>query len=534
MPPRAAGFIVLKRIVNKLHTLNSRVRLARTARAVAAAEHAAHRPVVFFNASTRLGHLSQNAAFALLASWGLRLEGVPILHFVCNAGMSRCVLGTDPDNAGQTPPCAACVAQSRRMYAGADARWFEYRPDAELTARVQPLVLEELLAVEHGGLPLGQLVLPSLRWAMRRHDLVDDETTRTLLREYILSANNVAREFSAFIDGKDLQAVVVFNGIMFPEAVARQIALRRGLRVITHEVGLQPMTAFFTDGEATAYPMDIPADFQLGDSENQQLDAYLSRRFKGDFSMAGIRFWRDIQALDAGFLEKAAEFDKLVPVFTNVIFDTSQVHANVLFEDMFAWLAYVEELIRATPRTLFVIRAHPDEMRPGSSKQSRQSVAEWVAARGLQALPNVVFIPPTEFVDSYALIEKAHFVMLYNSSIGLEASIMGKAALCAGAARYTQYPTLYFPASQAEYKQQAHSFLAAAQVPQPAAFVQEARRVLYFQLFKTSLPFERYLQPTSMGYVNLQEFPISALRAEHSPAIKAVRDGVVEHKPFLV
>lgn len=530
----AAGFIVLKRIVNKLHTLNSRVRLARSARAVAAAEHSTHQPVVFFNASTRLGHLSQNAAFSLLASWGLRLEGVPILHFVCNAGMSRCVLGTDPDNAGQVPPCAACVAQSHRMYAGADAHWFAYAADSQLHAHLQSLTLEELLAVEHGGLPLGQLVLPSLRWALRRHDLVDDGTTRTLLREYILSANNVAREFGAFIEDKDLQAVVVFNGIMFPEAVARQVAMRRGLRVITHEVGLQPLTAFFTDGEATAYPMDIPTEFQLNEAENQQLDAYLSRRFKGDFSMAGIRFWRDIQALDEGFLAKAAQFDKLVPVFTNVIFDTSQVHANVLFADMFAWLNYVEELIRANPRTLFVIRAHPDEMRPGSTKQSRQSVAAWVAARGLQALPNVVFIPPTEFVDSYALIEKAHFVMLYNSSIGLEASIMGKAALCAGAARYTQYPTLYFPASLAEYKQQAQRFLVAAEVPQPAAFVHEARRVLYFQLFKTSLPFERFVQPTSMGYVNLADFDVDALRAANAPAIRSVYEGVVEHKPFLV
>lgn len=529
---------MFKRIANTSQrvyaTLRSRGRLARTARAVAAAEQATHAPVLFFNASTRLGHLSQNAAFALLASWGLRLEGVPVVHFVCNAGMSRCVLGTNPDDVEQTPPCAACMAQSGRMYAGAQMHTFTYQVDTELQARLQPLDLAALLAVQHGGLPLGQLVLPALRWALRRHDLADDAPTRRLLREYILSANNVAREFAAFIEGKPWQAVVVFNGIMFPEAVARQVALARGLRVITHEVGLQPLSAFFTEGEATAYPMHIPPSFQLGPEENQRLDGYLSRRFKGDFSMAGIRFWRDMQALDADFLAKAAQFDKLVPVFTNVIFDTSQVHANVLFEDMFAWLAYVEQLIHSHPRTLFVIRAHPDEMRPGSSKQSRQSVAAWVAARGLQALPNVIFIPPTEYVDSYALIEKAHLVMLYNSSIGLEASIMGKAALCAGAARYTQYPAVYFPASLTDYKQQAQAFLAAAQVTQPDAFVQEARRVLYFQLFKTSLPFERFVQPTSMGYVHLQDFPLSALRAAQAPAVRAIHDGVVEHKPFLV
>lgn len=529
---------MLKRIANKLQrapaTLRSRVRLARTARAVAAAEQAQHKPVVFFNASTRLGHLSQNAAFSLLASWGLRLEGVPVLHFVCNAGMSRCVLGTNPDDATQAPPCAACMAQSRRMYAGAQAQGFGYQPDAALIARLQSLSVDDLLAVEYGGLPLGHLVLPSLRWALRRHDLADDEPTRILLREYILSANNVAREFAAFIDGRDLLAVVVFNGIMFPEAVARQIALQRGLRVITHEVGLQPLSAFFTAGEATAYPMEIPESFQLGEAENHRLDNYLSRRFKGDFSMAGIRFWQDIQALDEAFLAKAAQFDKLVPVFTNVIFDTSQVHANVLFTDMFAWLDHVAELIQTNPRTLFVIRAHPDEMRPGSTKQSRQSVAEWVQVRGLLALPNVVFIPPTDYVDSYALIAKAHFVMLYNSSIGLEASIMGKPALCAGAARYTQYTTLYFPASLSEYKHQAEAFLAADKVPQPEAFVHEARRVLYFQLFKTSLPFERFVEPTSMGYVNLQDFSLDAVRASKNPALQAVYAGVVEGKPFLV
>ena len=69
----------------------------------------------------------------------------------------------------------------------------------------------------------------------------------------------------------------------------------------------------------------------------------------------------------------------MVPVFTNVIFDTSQPHSNVVFPHMFAWLDCVLELVRAHPETLFVIRAHPDEIRPG--KESRESVAQWVGAQ---------------------------------------------------------------------------------------------------------------------------------------------------------
>ena len=66
-------------------------------------------PVVFFNASTRLENTSQNAAFSQLASWGLRLSGTPVVHMVCGAGMTRCVLGTDRDDPSQEPPCRRCI-----------------------------------------------------------------------------------------------------------------------------------------------------------------------------------------------------------------------------------------------------------------------------------------------------------------------------------------------------------------------------------------------------------------------------------------
>src|SRR5690606_2172492 len=108
----------------------------------------------------------------------------------------------------QLPPCASCVAQSHRLYQDAQAVWFSYDKSNELRQSIQSLDLARLSAVEFAGLPLGQLVLPALRWALRRQDLPDDEATRTLLREYILSAHSVATEFTAFLDAQQPQAVV--------------------------------------------------------------------------------------------------------------------------------------------------------------------------------------------------------------------------------------------------------------------------------------------------------------------------------------
>jgi hypothetical protein len=515
----------------------SRLRLSRTARAVARAEktNASQQPVVFFNASARLGNLSLNAAFSLLASWGLRLGEVPVVYFVCEGGMSRCVLGTNRDDHTQAPPCARCIAQSRRQYAGADVRWFTYQEDPVLAAALDGRSLDELSSFSYQGDPLGEIVLPALRWILRRHHLADDTATRHLLREYILSAYHVGRQFAALLDEVQPQAVVLFNGIMFPEAMARREAQKRGIRTITHEVSFQPFSAFFTDGQATAYPIAIPADFELSPEQNATLDAYLEKRFQGQFTMAGIRFWPEMQGLDAAFQEKARGFKQIVPVFTNVIFDTSQVHANTVFTHMFAWLDQILETIRQHPETLFVIRAHPDEMRPGTQKQSRESVRQWVNDNDVAELPNVIFIDSGEYISSYTLIQQAKFVMVYNSSIGLEATLMGAAVLCGGKARFTQYPTVFFPQTPDTYRRQAEDFLAAEQIEVPTAFMRNARRFLYYQNFRTALPFGGYLQAhPRLGYVQLQNFPVEALLPERSDTLSVIKNGVVDDRPFLV
>ena len=528
---------LLKRIFDKTQTQISQRNISSTAGAVSRRVKILPNkgPVVFFNASARLGHLSLNAAFSLLAAWGLRLAGVPVVHFVCNQGMSRCVLGTNPDDPSQAPPCAACVAQSKRLYTQVELVWFNYSEEKELREKINKLTVPELMKFDYKNQALGELVTPGLRWALRRHNLQDDKDTRFLFREYILSAYNLGREFEVFLEKVDPQSVILFNGIMYPEAMARWVSLKRGIRVITHEVGLRPFSAFFTEGQATAYPMAIPENFELSAEQNKRLDAYLEERFQGRFTMAGIRFWPKMQPLDENFLRKAANFKHIVPVFTNVIFDTSQVHANTIFEHMFAWLDLILRLIKTHPKTLFVIRAHPDEARPGSRKQSRESVRQWVLANKVNELPNVIFVDSDEHLSSYALIARAHFVMVYNSSIGLEASILGKPVLCGGAARYTQYKTVYFPTSPEEYEHLAQTFLENDQVDQPAELVREARRVLYFQLFHTALPFEKYLDAhRRMGYVHLKSFPVDALLPANSPAIRTIYDGVISGQAFLV
>jgi hypothetical protein len=539
-------------------------RIASMAREVARrAPDPSGQPVAFFKASTGIDDLSWNSGFHLLTSWALRLQGVPVVYFACNAGMSRCVLGTSRHNVHEEPPCRSCIYQSRTLYAGLEpaasrgavtaalpgsrVHWFTFDRDPDLDRALENLSLAQLSgfswttpaesrvksSTEVLPLPLGSLCLPGLRWILRRYNLDDDADTRFLLREYILSAWNVAREFSRFLDETDPRAVVVFNGQFFPEAIARYLAQRRGLRVITHEVGLQPASAFFTDGEATAYPIHISDDFDLTGEQNARLDEYLQQRFQGRFSMAGIQFWPSIRGLDDAFLARASRFRQIVPVFTNVIFDTSQPHANTVFSDMFAWLEAVLAAIRSHPDTVFVIRAHPDETR--TRKESRETVQEWVTQQGVDRLDNVVFIAPQEYLSSYELIQRSKFVLVYNSTIGLEASIMGKPVLCGGRARFTQYPTVFFPQSIGEQQAALKRFLEADAIQVPPEFQRNARRFLYYQLFRASLPFGEFLEPSvRKTQTRLKTFDLDRLSPEESPALEAVSRGLLGGGDFLL
>jgi hypothetical protein len=201
---------------------------------------------------------------------------------------------------------------------------------------------------------------------------------------------------------------------------------------------------------------------------------------------------------------------------------------------MFAWLDLVLEIVRDYPETLFIIRAHPDETRPG--KVSLESVSQWVTQNHADALPNLIFVDSSQTLSSYDLIQRSKFVLVYNSTIGLEASIMGIPVVCAGRARYTQLPTVFFPSTPQEYLRQVKDFLASQEIIIPSEFKHNARRFLYYQLFRSSLPFSEFLEEDGIwpGFVKLKKFLPGSLSPSASPAIRAIYKGILENGNFLL
>jgi hypothetical protein len=490
-------------------------------------------PILFFNASTRIHTLSINAAISLISSWSLRNARIPVYYAVCDWGMQQCILGTNKADREALPPCKHCVKHSRILFPQDRVVLIKPYPFVieEVGEHLAGQALDDLEKWHYEGVPLGTLCLPGLRWALRQHHLSDDETTRSIFRQYLASAASLVHRFGEIFDELRPAALVIFNGLTFPEAVARHVAEARGIPVVTHEVGLRPFSAFFSHGEATFRELELDPDFQLDKGQNRQLTEYLENRFQGKYTMAGISFWPEMTSLSDDLVKKMKSFSQVVSVFTNVIFDTSQVHANTLFVDMFDWLDSVESVIRRYPDTLFIIRAHPDEDRPG--KESLESVASWVRNGAIDELDNVEFLGPAELVSSYEIIRRSKFVLVYNSSIGLEASIMGAAVLCAGRARYTQMPTVFFPESQEIYLRMLENFLRRESIEVDHSFATNARRFLFYELYRASLDFSEFMKPypRTKGMTLLRNVDLDRLNT--SPSLAAIRDGIVAEGRFI-
>ena len=124
--------------------------------------------------------------------------------------------------------------------------------------------------------------------------------------------------------------------------------------------------------------------------------------------------------------------------------------------------------------------------------------------------------------------------MVYNSTIGLEASILGAAVICAGRARFTQVKSVFLPENHLEHQRMVRKFLQSERIDIPVEFRLNARYFLYYQLFRTSIPFGEFIEEsdTWKGYVKLKDFPLENLKAENSLTMRIIQKGILEGADF--
>ncbi len=489
--------------------------------------------VLMMNLTSSPGAISFTQLSGIVIGWALQMQGCEVRHWRCRRGMLRCAQGVNRLHPNLLPFCDLCESTRTGMLNA----WVteDVSPSREthaLARTLRGLDLDGLRAyTSPDGLPLGELCLPSVRHALKRHNIPQIPVNLKIYRDFIASAHAVAREADRAFSSDACRALVAFNGYTFPEATARAVAVRHNLPVTTYEIGFTDESVVLSHGLAPDCEIVMPPGYSLSANEDRELDDYLSARFSGQSKMGGYAFWQDVEHEHAGFEEKASRFRHVVSIFTNTVYDTSQITANVAFKDMFEWLDYTLSLAAQHAATLFVVRVHPAEYMAGK-KKSMETVEEWFQNSRFRKNPNIVLISPTSSFSSYALIEQSSVVIAYNSTIALEAAIKGKPIILGGRSKFSNEVFAPIWHEKHLYGDAIREYIGGHACSLPQEGVAHARRVFHYLLFKQSLSLRPFVGRRDLA-VCLNQFAPEALLPTNSPVMSCLTRGILKSAPFV-
>ncbi len=281
------------------------------------------------------------------------------------------------------------------------------------------------------------------RWGGLGPALASDLVTQIALDEYASVARNpfgAFRSIRAFLvnekltkdvlSNMNIASVVVFNGRLCPHSGVWSAAKSSNVNVYFYEVGAGPYYFFesFRPHDRSRIQEKSRVAFEnLGESEKDRL----ASDFRNRRTLTSLNRFLELQLPSAG--EPVLDISPNVRVA--VIYTSSPeelIGVGASWEN-FGWENQYEA-IRATVVRLellgfkVVIRIHPNI----ANKSWREFNRAMRAFRGLSC----PILLPYDQVNSYDLLESASIVVVWRSTIGLEASALGKPTYCLNPTRY--------------------------------------------------------------------------------------------------
>jgi capsule polysaccharide export protein KpsC/LpsZ len=116
-------------------------------------------------------------------------------------------------------------------------------------------------------------------------------------------------------------------------------------------------------------------------------------------------------------------------------FDTYVLGRDTIFESMTDWLISTVKFInQINSKVKLVVRAHPGEL--SFVTPTRDFVRDSIVS---VMHDKVVFVDADSSINSYDILDGASSVLVYSSTIGVEAILDGKTTVCAGSTFYDDF-----------------------------------------------------------------------------------------------
>jgi hypothetical protein len=490
--------------------------------------------ILFFSVRAWSRHL----AWETVIAHGLKLRGARCEFYTCGGRLPICDITSS--TAAPPMPCHICAPYARRFL-----NLFGFPPH-QLADFVGPSDLREAEAIVDGlryedynefrylGLPLGHLVVTSVRWFLCSGLVGQDQRSRDINRMFLVSGVVMAKACRTMLAKVQPKTVFLLNGLFFPERILWETAQAQGIPVVTYERGLPINTLVFARNRAACYfEMDEAwqrlAAVPLTQAQNNELDGYLSARRRGQRSLE--HYWPSLEE-DQRAICRQLGIDQDRPVaamFTNILWDSAIQDKDIGFDSMFDWIDRTMEYFTTRPDKQLIIRAHPAEVRL-VDQEARERVADRILETYRDLPSNIKIVLPQSDVSSYTLMMLSHVGLVYTSTTGLELALAGVPTLVAGETHYRGKGFTLDVATKASYHHMLDEAWQRGRLSD--AEMERARRYAYLFFFRFMIPFP-LVNMLGEEYRRFNFASPSQLAPGREENLDLICAGILEGKPFL-
>jgi hypothetical protein len=463
-----------------------------------------------------------HAAYETVIAHALRLRGCETALVTCGGGQPACEMGWGRQALPR--PCDRCAWFTNRVLGMADLP--SYRLADMLpwggNARQAPSEPDER--------PDPDATRISVPWFLRTSQPDTMSEGPAARADFEVAADGIRHAANAILDDFRPDVVFLVNGLFTSEHVFSAAARERGLRVVTYERAGRGQTLFFSeDAPAPTYYMDtawnLGRDRPLTPRQNEVLDELLLGRSEG--RGAHERYF-DETVEDRDRIEARLGIERgerVLSLFANLTWDSACLDRDIAYDSMVDWITRVVASARDMRGTRVVVRAHPSEARRGT----REPILPLVSARLGGDIPaNVSFVPGHEPLSSYVLLAMSDLVMVYTSTVGIEAAVRGHPVAVAGDAHY-RGRGFTIDLDSHERMERAMAGDDAAITPEQ---IELARRYAFTFFFRKMIPFP-IVRVDGERIAELAP-SVDSLRPGAEPFLDLICEQMVNGGPFIV
>lgn len=378
-------------------------------------------------------------------------------------------------------------------------------------ATVASLSLAQCQSFTYRDFPLGSYVKNPLIHYFRCSPTTTGPKILAAWKDFLAMGMIMVDTFETAFDKLQPTLVVLLNGSFLDSRLQLEMARRRGLRVITFEAGFMLNSLMLGINEPIiTFPMAkyLPTGYQkyqLTPAQQQQLNGYLASRSQGKKNV--FDYWGtpvfDEHAIRTELGLTAT--DQPDVLFTNLLWDSAMLDCDIAFPNQIEWIDHTIRWYAEHPDRQLLIRIHPAETQPPNLATSDR-IEEAIRANNPKLPPNVTIISPSSKVSSYPLTTLANLTIVYSSTAGLEAAIMGKPVIVTGKTHYRSQGFTHDINTQAEYDRLLDH-------PAPASetdIVAAARTYAYFFFFGYNIPFPLVVERATNDRLPAVEYHFSS------------------------